>query len=330
MPTAQIWDVSSQGGYMYSDELSKVLRTALQPLCKFRQLCEPDEGALSKGLHRGSQYFWNIYSDVATQGRRLNETQPMPETNFTVSQASLTVTEMGNSVPYTGKLTALAEHDVQAIVSKALKNDARKCFDIEAWNQFNTTLLRASVTTQTTSVVLTTNGTASQANNVAMGTGHIKAISDTMRERNIPGFVNDDYVAIARPTTYRPFKNELETLHQYTEMGLNMIFNGEVGRYEGIRFVEQSFIPAGGAADSTTYDPYTGTADAWDNTLSDWVYFCGADTCNEAIVIPEEVRAKLPGDYGRSGGIAWYYLGGFGLFHTTAAQSRIVKWDSAS
>lgn len=54
------------------------------------------------------------------------------------------------------------------------------------------------------------------------------------------------------------------------------------------------------------------------------------DTVNEALVIPEEIRAKLPGDYGRSGGIAWYYLGGFGIFHDTAAQSRIVKWDSAS
>lgn len=330
MPTAMIWDVSAQGGYMYNDELSKVLRTALQPLTKFRQLCTPDEGALNKGLHRGAQYFWNTYGNVATQGRRLNETQPMPETNFTVAQNSLTVTEMGNSVPYTGKLTALAEHDVQAIVTKALKNDARKAFDIEAWTQFNTCLLRASVTTQTTSVVMTENGTASQTNNVALGTGHVKAIGDEMRERNIPGFVEDDYVAIGHPTTWRPFKNELETIHQYTELGLNKIFNGEVGRYESVRFIEQNFIPKGGAADSTTFDPYTGTADAWDNTLSSWAFFCGDDTCNEALVVPEEIRAKLPGDYGRSGGIAWYYLGGFGLFHNTAAQSRIVKWDSAA
>lgn len=330
MPTAMIWDVSAQGGYMYNDELSKVLRTALQGLTKFRQLCTPDEGAMNKGLHRGSQYFWNTYGNVATQGRRLNETQPMPETSFTVAQNSLSVTEMGNSVPYTGKLTALAEHDVQAIVTKALKNDARKAFDIEAWTQFNTTLLRASVTTQTTSVVMTENGTASQTNNVAMGTGHVKAIGDEMRERNIPGFVEDDYVVISHPSTYRPFKNELETLHQYTELGLNKIFSGEVGRYEGMRFIEQNFIPKGGAADSTTFDPYTGTADAWDNTQSGWAFFCGDDTCNEAMVVPEEIRAKLPGDYGRSGGIAWYYLGGFGLFHNTAAQSRIVKWDSAA
>jgi hypothetical protein len=56
----------------------------------------------------------------------------------------------------------------------------------------------------------------------------------------------------------------------------------------------------------------------------------GGDTVTEAIVIPEEIRSKIPGDYGRSKGIAWYYLGGFGLVHPDAANGRIVKWDSAA
>lgn len=151
-----------------------------------------------------------------------------------------------------------------------------------------------------------------------------------MRERNIPGYVDDDYIAITHPTTLRPFKNELETLNQYTSQGLMKIANGEVGRYEGVRFIEQTFVPKGGAIDSTTFDPYTRTADAWNNAKSSWCFFMGADTCNEAVVVPEEIRAKLPGDYGRSQGIAWYALTGFGLFHTTASQSRVVKWDSAA
>ena len=48
----------------------------------------------------------------------------------------------------------------------------------------------------------------------------------------------------------------------------------------------------------------------------------------EAIAVPEEMRGKIPTDYGRSKGIAWYYLGGFGIVHTTAINTRIVKWDS--
>lgn len=326
------WSVDADGGYMYNDELSDILRTELQPLCRFRQFCEPDPGALNKGLHRGEKYFWNVYGDLATQGRQLNELQAMPETNFPVSQASLTVTEYGNSVPVTGKVMALAKHDVEAIVTKALKNDARKAFDIAVWEQFENTPLRAAPTggTSTTSVTITENGTTATTNDAPLGTGHVKAIVDEMRERNIPGFAGDDYVCISHPTTYRPFANELETIHQYTSEGLNKIYSGEKGRYEGTRFVEQTFIPKGGAADSTTFDPYTRTDDPWDNGKSSWAYFLGADTCNEAVVIPEEIRAKLPGDFGRSNGIAWYFLGGFGLFHTQPSQARIVKWDSAS
>lgn len=307
MSTSVKWETNADGGYMYSDELSDTLRMELQPLCRFRQLCEPDPGAMEKGLHRGDKHYWNVYSDVATQGRRLNELQPMPETSGTVAQSSLTVTEAGNSVPITGKVTMLAKHDVLAIVTKQLKNDARKYFDIESFEQFDATKLHAAPTsgTSTTAITMTENGSTVTTNNVALGTGHVKAIGDEMRERGIPGSRGDDYIAISHPSTFRPFKNELETIKQYTGEGMADVYAGEMGRYEGFRFIEQTFIPKGGAVDSTTFDPYTGTADAWNNGKSSWAFFAGADTVNEAIVIPEEIRGKLPGDYGRSNGVAW-------------------------
>ena len=52
------------------------------------------------------------------------------------------------------------------------------------------------------------------------------------------------------------------------------------------------------------------------------------DTVAEGIAIPEEIRGKIPTDYGRSKGVAWYYLGGFGIVHLQAAEGRILKWDS--
>ena len=53
----------------------------------------------------------------------------------------------------------------------------------------------------------------------------------------------------------------------------------------------------------------------------------------EAVAIPEELRGKIPGDYGRNKGIAWYYLGGFGIVHNSTSavgNVRIVKWDSGA
>lgn len=330
--SGQIWSVAAEGGYLYNDELSNIMRTKLQPLCKFRQFCEVNTGAEAKGLHRGDKHYWNVYSDVGTQGRELSETDPIPETSFTAAQRSLTITEYGHSVPYTGKLEAMAKHDVVAIIDKALVNDARKCFDNVAYLKFKETLLRAAPSsgTSTTAITLTTAGTTATTNNIELGTGHIKALSDTAKERNIPPYMGDDYFAIARPTTYRTFKNSLETLKQYTDVGLTHIFSGEIGRYENTRFVEQTHVPAGGANDSTTYNVWTGTADAWNNAKSDWMFYFGNDTVVEAPVIPEEVRAKIPGDYGRSKGIAWYALTGFGAAHDVAADTRIIMWDSAA
>lgn len=327
----QLWAVPAEGGYLYSDELSDTLRSQLQAATKFRQLCDAEDGS-EKGLHRGDLFNWNVFSDLGTQGGRLDETNPIPETGFTVDQKSLTITEYGNSVPYTGKLDAAAKQDVVTIIDKTLKDDARKCFDIEAFTQFKATPLRVAPTsgTSTSAVTLTTNGATATTNNVAMGTGHIKAISDLMKERNIAAYAGDDYFCISHPTTFRNVQNELETVRQYTESGITQIMNGEKGRYENIRFIEQNFIAKGGANDSTTYDPWTRTADAWNNAKSSWAFFMGRDTVMEAPVILEEIRAKIPGDYGRSRGIAWYAMTGFGIVHDDATNARIVMWDSAA
>jgi len=218
------------------------------------------------------------------------------------------------------------------VINKVLKNDAKKAFDIGVWDQFNATPLRvvASSGTSTSAVTLTTNGTATLTNTIALGKGHVKAIVDLMKERNIPPYMNDDYMALSHPSTFRTFKNDLEQINQYTSEGYRKIMNGEIGRYENCRFVEQTHIPKGGAADSVTFAPLTNTADEWNQALSSWALFFGDDSVAEGIAVPEEMRGKIPTDFGRSKGIAWYAELGYAIVHTTAAQARIVKWDSAA
>lgn len=311
----QVWLTNSLGGYMWSPNLSKVLRMAVQPLTKFRQFSDIKDAAVqAKGV--GDAFHWNVYSDVATQGTTLTEGTAMPSTNFVITQGTMTITEAGNSVPYTSKLDDLSEQPVKDIIGKVLKNDAKKAFDIMAEAQFKLTPLRVVPTggTSTNAVTLTTNGTATATNNVSMGKDHVKAIVDIMKERNIPPYVADDYISLAHPTTFRKLKNDLEAVHQYVDAGFQMILNGEIGRYESVRFVEQTNIAKA----------------AFTNGQSNWAYFFGNDTVAEGIVIPEEMRGAIPTDFGRSRGIAWYYLGGFGLVQTAAAQARIIRWDSAA
>ncbi len=320
----QVWAVSSLGGFFYSRQLSNVLRAAVQPLTKFRQFADVHDIS-QQGKKKGDTFTWDVFSDVATIGGVLTETNTMPETNFTIVQGTLTITEAGNSVPYSGKLDNLSKFPVEDVIKKVLKNDAVKTFDRLAWTQFNQTLLRviASSGTDTAAVQLYTNGTVTGTNSIAYNNGHAKSIVDTMKERNIPAYIADDYYALAWPTTLRTFKNNLETIHQYSDTGFNLIMNGEIGRYENVRYIEQTNIAKGTGSDGVTQT-------LWTNGKSDWIFFFGNDTVAEAIAVPEEMRGKIPTDYGRSKGIAWYYLGGFGIVHTLAANVRIVKWDSAA
>jgi len=318
----QVWSVNTSGGYMYALNLSRQLRMAVQPIVKFRQFCDVKDAA-HQGLHRGDTFHWNVFSDVGTQGSTLVETNTVPETSFTIAQGTMTITEAGNSVPWTGKLDDLSEQPVAEVIRKVLKTDAKKAFDNLASAEFNKAALRVCPTggSSATALTLTTNSVCALTNSIALGNNHVKALVDIMKERNIPAYTGDDYYALAWPTTFRAFKDDIETLKSYVDQGFRMIMNGEIGRYEGVRFVEQTFKSKGSIGTA---------AAAWTNGLSDWAVFFGEDTVAEAVAVPEEIRGKIPGDYGRDRGIAWYYLGGFGIVHTQAAQNRIVIWDSAA
>ena len=220
----QVWGTAADGGYMYSDELSTILRMEVQPQTRYRQHCDAKD-AMDKGYSAGDKFHWNVYSDVATQGEALTEGTAIPETKFTITQGELTVTEYGNSVPYSSKLDDLSLHPVKEVIKKVLKNDASKMFDIQARAQFDATPLTVASATATDAVVLETTG-CTVVNNVALGKDHIKAIVDIMKERNIPTFSAGDYFAIGRPSTFRQIKNDLETIHQYVDAGFRRSAKG--------------------------------------------------------------------------------------------------------
>lgn len=332
MAAGQMWAVSSLGGYYYALNLSKELRYGVQATAKWRQFADIRD-AFGKVTRAGQTFTWDTVPMMSRGSRALTETNTIPQGQHTILQGTLTISERGYSIPYTEFLESLSQFSVRQPIMKVLKYDAMVDLDCLAWQQFNKTPLRVvSTSSADTAFTLTTNSTATATNTTLLSKINVRAISDGMKGRNIPYYTDDDYYCIARPAGLRTLKNDLESVFQYTETGLTMIMNGEVGRvpYCNVRVVEQSAVPAGGAADSTTYDPFTDTSDAWNTTGSgDWAFFFGADTLCEAIHTPEEIRAKIPDDYGRSRGIAWYALLGYGITHTNQAQARILKYDSA-
>lgn len=217
--------------------------------------------------------MWNIYSDITTQGATVLETNTVPESNFTITQGTLTIGEYANSVPYSSKLDNLSAHPVREIINKVLKNDALKAFDNAAYAQFDATKLLV-VATATLVTTFYTNGTCTATNSYGLEKEAFADMIDWMKERNIPAYSGDDYMAIAHPSTFRDLKASLEGVFQYTVPGFTRIVNGEIGKYENCRFVEQTHI----------------AKEAWSILKSNQLHVFGGDTVAEAIAVPEEVR----------------------------------------
>ena len=313
----QLWLAYETGGYMYSDNLSDFLRIEVQSRCRFRQFCDLPEQKGSNAQGKGEQFAWNIYGDLpdAANEGELAETDKMPTTRLEGSQGTCTVTEFGTAVPYSGKLDDLSAHPVRDIIKKSLERHCARSLDGRAHKQWAKTPLKVIPAggNSATDITITENGTAGAVNDASMTASHVSEIVLQMTERDIPTHKHGDYYCIARPTTYRVLKKDLENKQQYTETGFGRIVDGEKGRYDGVRFVDQTNIETA----------------AWANGKSNDAYFFGDDVAAECCVIPEEIRGKIPDDYGRGKGVAWYYLGNFALTRTKAEDTRVIHWATA-
>lgn len=286
----QIWAVNSLGGFLHSDEFSKTIRHLAQPIMRFRQFVDA-EGAIGK--NRGDAVLFDKISNISTAGGTLNETATIPKNNYTITQGTLTVTEYGNSVPFTLKAQTLAEVMVPNIVKTVLRNDMAKVLDSAAAAQFQTSdLFAICINTATTS--FDSSGAVSSTSTADMSDKNVRDIIDDMKRKNIPKFDGQNYICIASTNSVRGLYDFFEAKAQNTTMA--PLFRGEVGQYYGCRFVEETNVLTNTNGSGSVF--------------GEAIYF-GADSVREGVVVPEDIRIDLPKDFGRDQAIAWYYLGGF-------------------
>ena len=315
---------ATQSGFLTNNKLNKTIQRVAQPLFRFRQFVSIKE---SFGKQQGQTVNWLKVANVGTYGGRLTETNTMHETSQALTWGTLTVNEYGNSIPFTFKISALSEFDIEEIARKGLLDDQVKVMDGMVEREFNSCALRY-VGSSTTLGVVTTNGTATAVNTSVLNMFHVRKMVTELKKRNVPGFarLGGDYVMIVSVEAAENIRAALEEVYKYVDRGVGMIMDGEIGRYYGVRFVEDTF------ASRFTFDAdaRTATAKTWAQSQSLDGYMFGEDTVREAIVVPEEIRMKVVTDYGRSKGIAWYFLGGWELEWQDEPNTRIIKWDSAS
>lgn len=309
----QKWTPDASGGFLANDTLSKKVRHQAQPMMRFRQFVRKEPGF---GKNKGDTILFDRISNVATGGGTISELNKMPEDSVTISQGSVTVAEYGNSVPWTGKLEALAEFSVDNIVMKALKNDMAKTLDAAVGAEFQTAKIKAVPTgtdaAPTTAFETTLATSATRHTQVA----DIKNVIDAMKSTyTIPPFDGENYVCICSVGFARTIKDDpdFEDAAKYGDP--ERLFSGEIGRYYGCRFIEETNV----------------LSNAPGGTYKGEAIFFGDDPIVEGIAVPEEIRSKIPTDYGRDRGLAWYFLGNWGLTYdtSTAGEAKIIHLTSA-
>jgi len=319
MADTSLW--VNEGDVLHSPKLSSILRHAAQPLQRFRRFCDfkPAFGKMA-----GDTFNWDKVADVGSIGKKLVETTTMPQSSQSVTKGTLTVYEYGNSIPYTFKLSALASFDMEAAIKKGLANDMAKVLDGAAERKFNATLLRW-VGSSTTTGFLTTNGTATAVNTSVLNEYHVRSMKEALEVRNVPEIAGG-YVYIGSIESCNGLLGAEKSTFSYTESGMERIVDGEVRVIDNVRIVKDN------NATRYVYDLDAGskTAITWAQSQSLPGYMFGGDTVVEAVAVPEEVRAKEVTDFGRSKGLAWYTIMGHEIIWNTAADQRIIKWDSAS
>ena len=311
----QVFLTNSLGGFFTNNVLSQQVRYKAQTMQKFRQFVDIEAAA---GTNRGNKVFFDKISNISTGGGTLVETDTIPKRNYTILQGTLTMTEYGNSIPYTQKLKTLSDIMVPETVRTVLTNDMKVVLDSAAATQFMTNDYIATIT-NTATTTFGSSGTKVATAGANMSDKNVRDIIDQLKKLNTPTREDGLYACVASTNSIRGLYDFFESKAQLTT--LDPLYIGEVGRYYGCRFVEET--------------NFLSNTDGSNGLYGEAAFF-GADAVREGVAIPEEIRVGIPTDFGRDQAIAWYALLGFqqvwsysGVLAGQAdSQTRIITVDS--
>jgi N4-gp56 family major capsid protein len=247
----------------------------------------------------------------------LSENERIPEDQLTINTTSITVKEWGRSVPFSSFSDDLSKFDIENATQNALKNQLKLYLDAAAAAAFKSAKIKY-VPTSASAATITTNGTPGATAASNLNVFHLEEIRDYLYDTLFaPPANGEEYIGIFRTLALRGVMRDQAWVewHKYTDPAAK--FNGEVGRIEGIRLIETNHSTALGKVGSSS-------------VLGEGVVF-GADAVAMAEVLTPELRAKMPEDYGRSKGVAWYGIFEFGLIWDTgnAGEAKVVHVTSA-
>ena len=268
----------------------------------------------------GSSVTFTIFSELADATSTLSETVDLTPTTMADSQVSVTLVEYGNSVLTTAKLRGTSFLDVDAVAANLIGYNAGSSIDTVVAN-----VLKAA-----TNVVYGGGGSTTPTSNATVQSediieaNDIRIVTAQLRGSKAQTF-NGMYMAFIHPDVSYDLRRETGAAswrdpHNYNNIG--PIYNGEIGAFEAVRFIETPRAPldlTGGSAS---------TVDLYSTIIMGRQSLAKAHSITDGNgAYPKVVRGPVVDSLMRFNPVGWYWLGGYGIFRQAAI--RVINSSSS-
>jgi len=275
----------------------------------------------------GASVAFTIVNDLAIQASALTETTDVSTVALSDSQITLTLAEYGNAVLTTAKLRGTSYVDIDPIVANVVGYNAGVSIDTiarAALDQGTNVQYASGLGAQALQTSVTARSGVATGNTIS--SLDIRVARARLRSQNVPtfggmyvGYIHPDLVADLQGETISGSNVQgWRAPHVYAQPG--EIWTGELGAYEGVRWIETPRAPvfAGAGASSTNvYGTMILGRQALAKTYS---------TIDGNGAFPHVVPGPITDRLRRFVPLGWYWLGAYGIFR----QASIIRLESSS
>ena len=291
------------------DVFSAEIYFAALPTLKFDQFSTKKT---ELGVQRGDTIKLPKFNNLK-RGGYLQEGQPMKARSMTNSQASISISEVGNAVAVSERLLQTSFYDQLAAASLLLGRDMAVVLDEQ---------LRDALMGSVSASVVYAGGVAARTSLVTgmtLGTEVLNLATETLETNNSPKWGGDHYICFVHPHQVAGLRRDPLWVNMSLYAGSGQLYTGEVGRINDVRFINTSVMPNGAnsAVDPDTgdfvdigYEAALASGTAGNQATIYQAVMFGEYAYGHATGLPVEIRDNGVVDYGREHGLAWYAMWG--------------------
>ena len=298
----------------------KLAYFALRPEMYYDQFADVQA---TNATNPGASIKFTVFADMAAATTALGESTDVTPVSMTDTQVTVTLLEYGNATVTTAKLRASSFMPVDPIAAQAIGYNAGLSIDTIAQ-----AVLQAG-----TNVIYATGGAQTATTRLTMKTDQTLVAKDIrravaeLRGANVPT-INGNYVGFIHPDVSYDLRGITDASgwrDSYKYTNAMPLYNGEIGMFEGVRFIESSRAPLftnayNGAGAVGTGDSY-GTLIMGRQALAKGISLGGEYGAQPSIVYGE-VTDLLK----RFRPVGWKHFVGYSVFR----QEALRRIESAS